>query len=90
MLMGGGTDTRIDVVSVVDPQYTLHTAQYGAYTLCIKCDRMGDEGAFVCTVMDEKGKKIVNPDLPESLRISFVGGSWDTFIPLELRLEKFE
>ena len=87
MLMGGGTDTRIDVVS---GKYTLHTAQYGDYTLHIKCDRVGDEGAFVYAVMDQKGKKIVNPDLPESLRISFVGGSWDTFIPLELRLEKFE
>ena len=90
MLMGGGTDERIDVISVNDSKYTFHTAHYNDYTLHIRCDRVGDEGAFVYAVMDEKGKKIINPDLPESLRISFVGGSWDTFIPLELRLEKFE
>lgn len=77
----------MDVISINDPKYTLHTAQYRDYTLHIKCDRVGDEGAFVYGVRTKNGEKITNPDLPEGLRISFVGGSYDTFIPLELRLE---
>ena len=86
MLMGGGYDQRMDVVSVAEPRYTLHSAEFRDYRLHIKCDELGEHGIFVHAVTDKKGKKVTEPDLPpEGLRISFSGGG--NYVPLELRLE---
>lgn len=75
-----------DVISAVNPRYTLHSADFGNYNLHIKCDSLGEHGVFVYNVTDKQGKKVTEPKLPtEGLQISFHGGK--AFIPLEVRLE---
>lgn len=40
---------RIDVVSVAEPRYTLHTTEYKDYILNLKWDQVGNEGMFVAS-----------------------------------------
>ena len=74
----------LEVISVSQPRYTNHTTPFRDYTLQVKVDHWGTEGAFVHRVIDREGAKVSTPDISRELQISF---NERNYVPLSVRLE---